>query len=195
MDELLDGLTGGDRRALSRAITLIESTRADHRAQATDLIARLPERTALRIGLSGTPGVGKSTFIEAFGHHVIEAGHRAAVLAVDPSSKRGGGALLGDKTRMSELARNPRAFIRPSPAGATLGGVFAFTLDGYLGFAENGELTFGIRLLVHLPHLRRWSDRIKNASIGDARFGVIGNQLVTIGGNSLARVRRPAGLG
>ena len=78
---------------------------------------------------------------------------------------------------------------------ATLGGVFALTLDGYLGFAENGELAFGIRLLVHLPHLRRWSDRIKNAAIGDARFGVIGNQLITIGGNSLARVRGPAGLG
>ncbi|MEE2981075.1 MAG: methylmalonyl Co-A mutase-associated GTPase MeaB [Pseudomonadota bacterium] len=118
-------IASGDRRALARAITLIESTRDDDQAQAQALLAALLPDTgrSVRIGISGAPGVGKSTFIEAFGHHVIEAGHRAAVLAVDPSSKRGGGALLGDKTRMSELARNPRAFIRPSPAGATLGGV------------------------------------------------------------------------
>lgn len=123
MDELLDGLTGGDRRALSRAITLIESTRADHRAQATDLIARLPERTALRIGLSGTPGVGKSTFIEAFGTMLTGQGMKVAVLAVDPSSARSGGSILGDKTRMERLSRDPKAFIRPTPASRELGGV------------------------------------------------------------------------
>lgn len=122
-DDLLEPLIGGDRRALSRAITLIESTRADHRARAQALIAALPEGQALRIGLSGTPGVGKSTFIEAFGMRLTEQGLRVAVLAVDPSSTRSGGSILGDKTRMDLLSRNPRAFIRPSPSSAHLGGV------------------------------------------------------------------------
>ncbi len=115
----------GERRALARAITLVESNRADHRAQAEALLAELGQsgREALRIGLSGTPGVGKSTFIEALGLHLTEAGRRVAVLAVDPSSARSGGSILGDKTRMGELARAPGAFIRPSPAGGRLGGV------------------------------------------------------------------------
>jgi LAO/AO transport system kinase len=119
-------LRNGDRRALARAITLVESTRSDHREAGEALLkALLPHAgdSSIRLGISGAPGVGKSTFIESFGLAVIERGHRLAVLAVDPSSKRGGGSLLGDKTRMSELARNPACFIRPSPAGTTLGGV------------------------------------------------------------------------
>ncbi|WP_042252697.1 methylmalonyl Co-A mutase-associated GTPase MeaB [Paracoccus sp. PAMC 22219] len=122
-DDLLTPLLRGDRRALSRAITLVESTRPDHRDRAGRLIAALPDSTALRIGLSGTPGVGKSTFIEAFGTMLTEQGLRVAVLAVDPSSTRSGGSILGDKTRMELLSRNPRAFIRPSPSSAHLGGV------------------------------------------------------------------------
>ena len=114
-----------DRRALAQAITLVESGRADHRAEATALIDCLAQtgRSALRIGLSGTPGVGKSTFIDAFGTMLTAGGHKVAVLAVDPSSTRSGGSILGDKTRMDRLARDPNAFIRPSPSGAALGGV------------------------------------------------------------------------
>jgi LAO/AO transport system kinase len=123
MDELLEPLIRGDRRALSRAITLIESTRPDHRERAIALLSALPDRQALRIGLSGTPGVGKSTFIEAFGTMLTERGLRVAVLAVDPSSTRSGGSILGDKTRMETLSRNPAAFIRPTPSNAQLGGV------------------------------------------------------------------------
>lgn len=124
-DGLAEAVIAGDRRALARAITLIESTRADHRAEAAALLDKLlpAAGTSIRIGISGAPGVGKSTFIEAFGLHVIGQGHRVAVLAVDPSSKIGGGSILGDKTRMAGLAADERAFIRPSPAGATLGGV------------------------------------------------------------------------
>ena len=123
----------GDRRTLSRAITLIESARADHRAQADLLLETLsqarqdaqpkPVKQALRIGLSGTPGVGKSTFIETFGTFLTAKGLRVAVLAVDPSSSRSGGSILGDKTRMDRLSRDPKAFIRPSPSQSHLGGV------------------------------------------------------------------------
>ena len=114
----------GDRRALARAITLVESTRAQDRALAADLLADLgTARQALRIGLSGTPGVGKSTFIEAFGKMLTGQGLRVAVLAVDPSSTRSGGSILGDKTRMDLLSRDPNAFIRPSPSQSQLGGV------------------------------------------------------------------------
>lgn len=123
MDELTQGLIEGNRRQLSRAITLIESTRPDHRARALALLAELPPRQALRIGLSGTPGVGKSTFIEAFGKMLTGAGLRVAVLAVDPSSARSGGSILGDKTRMETLSRDPNAYIRPSPSRSELGGV------------------------------------------------------------------------
>jgi len=121
--ELARRVAAGDRRALARAITLAESTRADHRAAASALIAALPRRQALRIGLSGSPGVGKSTFTEALGTLLTGQGKTVAVLAVDPSSARSGGSILGDKTRMERLARDPRAFIRPSPAQAELGGV------------------------------------------------------------------------
>ena len=123
-ERLADRIAAGERRALARAITLIESRRADHRAQAADLLAALGHRRqSLRIGLSGTPGVGKSTFIEAFGCMLTAQGLRVAVLAVDPSSARSGGSILGDKTRMEKLSREPRAFIRPSPSQSQLGGV------------------------------------------------------------------------
>lgn len=122
--ELANGIRAGDRRSLARAITLVESGRADHRAQAVDLLSALGStRQALRIGLSGTPGVGKSTFIEAFGLMLTGMGKRVAVLAVDPSSARSGGSILGDKTRMEHLSRDPMAFIRPSPSQAQMGGV------------------------------------------------------------------------
>ena len=116
---LADRVRQGDRRALARAITLIESRRADHQERAEALLARLLPHTgqqtggAIRLGISGTPGAGKSTFIEALGRHVIEQGHQIAVLAVDPSSRRSGGSILGDKTRMQRLAQAPQAFIRP----------------------------------------------------------------------------------
>ena len=125
LETLAQRVLSGDRRALARAITLIESRRPDHQEQAEQLLERLLPATgrAVRLGISGTPGAGKSTFIEALGAHVIEHGHQIAVLAVDPSSQRSGGSILGDKTRMQRLAKAPDAFIRPSPAGATLGGV------------------------------------------------------------------------
>ena len=121
----LDKLLSGDRRALSKAITLVESSRSDHRAAALELLegASKANRQALRIGLSGTPGVGKSTFIESFGTYLTDQGLKVAVLAVDPSSARTGGSILGDKTRMDRLSRNPNAFIRPSPSQSHLGGV------------------------------------------------------------------------
>ena len=124
-EPLAAGVLAGDRRAVARAITLIESTRADHRREAAKLLEALLPRTgrSIRLGISGVPGVGKSTFIEAFGLKLIEAGHRVAVLAVDPSSQRSGGSILGDKTRMPELATAEAAFIRPSPTRGTLGGV------------------------------------------------------------------------
>ena len=122
--ELGVAVQAGDRRALARAITLVESARADHRAQALALIGLLGQkRQALRLGLSGTPGVGKSSFIETFGLMLTAQGLRVAVLAVDPSSARTGGSILGDKTRMERLSRDPLAFIRPSPSRAELGGV------------------------------------------------------------------------
>ncbi|MGR3802421.1 methylmalonyl Co-A mutase-associated GTPase MeaB [Marinibacterium profundimaris] len=123
--QLSDRILTGDRRALARAITLVESSRADHREQARELLERLrgSGREAIRIGLSGTPGVGKSTFTEAFGMMLLGQGLRVAVLAVDPSSARSGGSILGDKTRMDRLSREKDAFIRPSPSQSQLGGV------------------------------------------------------------------------
>ena len=123
--ELATKVMQGDRRALARAITLVESARSDHRARALALIEAVgaQNRQALRIGLSGTPGVGKSTFIETFGCFLTAMGKRVAVLAVDPSSARSGGSILGDKTRMDRLSRDPNAFIRPSPSQSHLGGV------------------------------------------------------------------------
>jgi LAO/AO transport system kinase len=131
---LAEGVRSGDRRSLARAVTLVESTRTDDREQAVALLGELhgAGAPAVRIGISGAPGVGKSTFIEALGCHLVDAGHRVAVLAVDPSSTRSGGSILGDKTRMSELARRPEAFIRPSPSGGDLGGVAARTGEALL---------------------------------------------------------------
>ena len=125
MKNLAEKIIQQDRRALSRAITLVESSREDHRAQALELSRFLQKagRQALRIGLSGTPGVGKSTFIESFGTFLTSQNLRVAVLAVDPSSVRSGGSILGDKTRMDRLSRDPLAFIRPSPSRSHLGGV------------------------------------------------------------------------
>ncbi len=124
-------LRAGDRRALARAITLVESTRADHRLRAEALLDELLPATggAVRLGITGPPGVGKSTFIETFGLYLTGRGHKLAVLAVDPSSALSGGSILGDKTRMSELARNPAAFIRPSPSGGSPGGVARHTRE------------------------------------------------------------------
>ncbi len=132
--DLLDGVLAAQPRALAKAITLVESTRADHQRRAQALLqALLPYAGAtIRIGVSGAPGVGKSTFVEAFGLHAIEAGHRVAVLAVDPSSALSGGSILADKTRMEQLARSAQAFIRPSPSAGTLGGVTGKTRETLL---------------------------------------------------------------
>ena len=133
-DALIAALRRGDRRALARAITLVESTRPDHREEAERLVEALLPRTggAIRIGISGPPGAGKSTFIERFGLDGVALGRHIAVLAVDPASKRGGGAILGDKTRMTELGRAPEAFIRPSSAGIRTGGVARRTREAIL---------------------------------------------------------------
>lgn len=134
LESLTEQVRAGDRRALAKAITLVESTRADHRQHATELLENLMADTgnSIRIGISGAPGVGKSTFIEAFGNHLIEQGHSVAVLAVDPTSAVTGGSILGDKTRMETLAFAERAFVRPSPAGQTLGGVTRRTRESLL---------------------------------------------------------------
>lgn len=139
-DPLAEPILAGDRRALARAITLIESTRPDHRSRAEDLLQTLLPATgnSFRLGISGVPGVGKSTFIEAFGLHLIDQGHRVAVLAVDPSSPMTGGSILGDKTRMEQLSRHPSAFVRPSPSGGTLGGVARRTREVMLACEAQG---------------------------------------------------------
>jgi len=131
VSELAEAVRSGDRAALPKAITLVESTRADHREQAQQLLLELmPDAgDAMRVGITGVPGVGKSTTIEALGMHLIEQGHRVAVLAVDPSSTRTGGSILGDKTRMAKLAVHPEAYIRPSPTSGTLGGVARATRE------------------------------------------------------------------
>jgi LAO/AO transport system kinase len=131
IDELAAAVRGGDRAALPRAITLVESTRADHRDRAQQLLLALMPAAgnALHVGITGVPGVGKSTTIETLGMYLIERGHRVAVLAVDPSSTRTGGSILGDKTRMPQLAVHPDAYIRPSPTSGTLGGVARATRE------------------------------------------------------------------
>ena len=133
-DAALEELRAGDRRALAQAITLVESTKVADREKAESLLsAILPGAgNAMRLGISGAPGAGKSTFIEAFGTYLTGKGHKVSVLAVDPSSRRSGGSILGDKTRMEKLARDPNAFIRPSPAGTTLGGVARRTREAVL---------------------------------------------------------------
>jgi LAO/AO transport system kinase len=134
VDEYVAGILAGDRAILSRAITLIESSSRLHESQAQEVLQRLLPRTgrAKRIGITGVPGVGKSTFIEAFGCHLTGLGRNLAVLTIDPSSVRSGGSILGDKTRMERLSREPRAFIRPSPTGGNLGGVARRTRETML---------------------------------------------------------------
>ncbi|HEX5273641.1 MAG TPA: hypothetical protein VFW33_24260, partial [Gemmataceae bacterium] len=119
--QLVEGVVARRPRALARAITLVESTRREHQARAAAVLEALLPHTgrSLRVGISGAPGAGKSTFIEALGMHLVDAGHRVAVLAVDPSSVRSGGSILGDKTRMEQLSRRPDAYIRPSPSSGT----------------------------------------------------------------------------
>jgi LAO/AO transport system kinase len=131
---LAEQILSGDRRALAKAITLVESTRADHGDQAVTLLEALMPHTgqSIRLGVSGAPGVGKSTFIESLGNYLTEQGHQVAVLAVDPTSAVSGGSILGDKTRMETLSVNPKAFVRPSPAGKTLGGVTRRTRESLL---------------------------------------------------------------
>ena len=131
LDDLARGLRAGDRGALARAITLVESRRADHQQRARALLNRLAPLggKAMRVGVTGAPGVGKSTFIDTLGSNLTAAGRKVAVLAVDPSSGRSGGSILGDKTRMARLAADPNAFIRPSPAAGALGGVAARTRE------------------------------------------------------------------
>jgi len=134
--DLVSGVLDGRRASVSQAITLVESSRPEHRTQARDLLAGLESGahrpTAVRVGISGVPGVGKSTFIEALGTRLTTDGHRVGVLAVDPSSTRTGGSVLGDKTRMGSLAADPHAYIRPSPSAGTLGGVARATSQSML---------------------------------------------------------------
>lgn len=131
---LVEGVLARALRPLAKAITLIESSRPDHQRRAEAVLQALLPHTggALRLGISGVPGVGKSTFIEALGLYLVERGHRVAVLAVDPSSSVSGGSILGDKTRMERLSRDPRAFIRPSPSAGSLGGVAEKTRETML---------------------------------------------------------------
>ena len=134
LEAVLHGAASVQRRAVAKAITLLESTRADHRAQADELLTALLPHTgkSFRLGISGVPGVGKSTFIEALGLYLINQGHRVAVLAVDPSSSVSGGSILGDKTRMELLSMHEKAYIRPSPSSGTLGGVAEKTREAML---------------------------------------------------------------
>lgn len=134
MSKLAEDIIGGNRRAMAKAITLIESSRSDHREQAQELLNAILPHTGntIRIGMTGVPGVGKSTFIESFGKMLTGLGLRVAVLAVDPSSKISGGSILGDKTRMEELARDEMAFIRPTPSNGTLGGIARNTREAMM---------------------------------------------------------------
>jgi LAO/AO transport system kinase len=123
MHKLAEAIKAGDRRALARAITIIESDAPEQQSKASELLAALPARKAIRVGITGSPGVGKSTLIETLGLYLLGQRHRVAVLAVDPTSPLSKGSILGDKTRMQNLSKDPRAFIRPSPSRGMLGGV------------------------------------------------------------------------
>lgn len=140
VDDYARGVLAADRAVLGRAISLIESTKPSHEAIAQEVLTRLLSSTgrAMRIGITGTPGAGKSTFIEKLGLMLTERGHRVAVLAIDPSSRVSGGSILGDRTRMSRLSSNPRAFIRPSPSGGTLGGIARKTREAMLACEAAG---------------------------------------------------------
>jgi LAO/AO transport system kinase len=145
-DRYADAVLTGSRGAIARTITLVESSRADHRLLAQHVLTRLLPHAdkARRVGITGVPGVGKSTFIDALGGQLIDSGHRVAVLAVDPSSTRTGGSILGDKTRMTRLATDPNAFVRPSPTSGTLGGVARATRESLVVMAAAG---YGILLV------------------------------------------------
>ncbi|MGD0815004.1 MAG: methylmalonyl Co-A mutase-associated GTPase MeaB [Verrucomicrobiota bacterium] len=134
IDDYVSGVLAGNRAILSRAVTLIESQSPQHEKKAQEVLQELLPHTgkSRRVGITGAPGVGKSTFIEAFGCYLVEQGQSVAVLAIDPSSKRSGGSILGDKTRMENLSREPRAFIRPSPSGDSIGGVARRTRETML---------------------------------------------------------------
>jgi LAO/AO transport system kinase len=140
MSSLAEDVLAGRRAAISRAITLVESSRRDHRADARELLETLTPKAggAVRVGISGVPGVGKSTFIEALGSWLVSEGHKVGVLAVDPSSIRTGGSVLGDKTRMAKLSTNPDAYIRPSPTAGTLGGVARATMQSMTVLEASG---------------------------------------------------------
>lgn len=134
VDDYVNGILDGNVNILGRAITLIESTKPEHFELSQTIIAKCLQHTkkSVRIGITGVPGVGKSTFIEALGMHIVKSGHKLAVLAVDPSSERSGGSILGDKTRMEDLAAHPNAFIRPSPSAGSLGGVARKTRESII---------------------------------------------------------------
>ena len=138
--QLIDGVLASDRRMLAKTITLIESVHPEHRKQALTILNQLLPHAgqAARLGITGVPGVGKSTFIESFGMMLVEKGHQVAVLAIDPSSQRSGGSVMGDKTRMERLSVEPNAFIRPSPSGGTLGGVASKTREVMLACEAAG---------------------------------------------------------
>ena len=158
LQPIVTGTPPAQRRAIAKAITLLESTRADHRAQGDELLTALLPHTgnSLRLGISGVPGVGKSTFIESLGVHLIERGHRVAVLAIDPSSTVSGGSILGDKTRMERLSTLERAYIRPSPSSGILGGggsvsallgqEDAAAVKAYFAKEYQGKLSEGIEI-------------------------------------------------
>jgi LAO/AO transport system kinase len=138
--QLIDGVLASDRRMLAKTITLIESVHPEHRKRALEILNNLLPHSgkAVRLGITGVPGVGKSTFIESFGMMLVEKGHKVAVLAIDPSSQRSGGSVMGDKTRMERLSVEPNAFIRPSPSGGTLGGVASKTREAMLACEAAG---------------------------------------------------------
>ena len=132
--EYISGIQNGDKNCLSKAITLIESSNPEHRIIANEVLTNIsvPKNLSIRIGITGSPGVGKSTFIETFGNMICNKGHKVAVLTIDPSSEKSGGSILGDKTRMGELIKNSNAFIRPTPSKGSLGGVAQHTKEAIL---------------------------------------------------------------